>query len=63
MTSDQVYNEYLRLKGLFNSNKLTIEQFRTELDKLRFQDENGVWWSLRADDGVWQSWNGSIWIP
>jgi len=32
------------------------------LDELRWQDPEGVWWSLSPDDASWLRWDGDAWV-
>ena len=54
--------EYVRLKGLLSTRRITQEQFHAALEKMMIQDTQGRYWMLRADTGTWLVHNGQAWI-
>ena len=54
---------YAKLKTQYENSDLNYETYIRAVDALRMQDENGIYWQIRADDGKWVRWDGSTWIP
>lgn len=53
--------EFLDLSVRRLEGSLDERSFREEVYKLRLQDQAGVWWQVREEDGGWFRWNGSQW--
>ncbi len=53
--------EYDRLNGLAQAGAVSLEEFQEKVNRLRFQDGEGIWWQLRFD-GIWLKWNGAAWV-
>jgi len=51
------------LESLRDAGELGEQEFRFEVAKLMFQDEQGVFWMLDADDGTWFCNRGKGWEP
>ena len=54
---------YAKLKTQYVNGDLKYDDYIAAVDALRMQDENGIYWQIRADDGKWVRWDGSTWIP
>jgi hypothetical protein len=54
---------YAKLKTQYVSGGLKYDDYIAAVDALRVQDENGIYWQIRADDGKWVRWDGSTWVP
>ncbi len=52
---------YASLKAQLNAGQITQEQFISGVNTLRYQDFNGVWWTINGADGSWLKWNGTVW--
>jgi tetratricopeptide (TPR) repeat protein len=63
MIVEQMERRFFELKGKLDVGVVTEEQFKTEVQKLRFQDQQGRWWMLGAQSGKWYSYDGARWIP
>ena len=46
-------DEYFKLRGQFDTGRLTQEEFDEKLRALMVQDEQGRYWMLGADSGKW----------
>lgn len=55
-------NEYFRLRGQFDTGRLTQEQFDEKLRELMVQDEQGRYWMLGAESGKWYYYDGAKWV-
>ena len=55
--------KFFELKGKLQVGIITEEQFKAEVDKLRFQDSAGHWWMIGASSGKWYSYDGARWLP
>jgi hypothetical protein len=54
--------EYFKLRGQFDTGRLTQEQFDEKLRDLMIQDEQGRYWMLGADSGKWYFYDGTKWV-
>lgn len=54
---------YAKLKTQYVNGDLKYDDYIAAVEALRMQDENGIYWQIRADDGKWVRWDGSTWIP
>jgi hypothetical protein len=54
---------FRQLEGLRERGELSEQEFRFEIAKLMFQDEQGIFWMLDADDGAWFCNQGDGWEP
>lgn len=55
-------DEYFKLRGQFDTGRLTQEQFDEKLRALMLQDEQGRYWMLGADSGKWYYYDGTKWV-
>lgn len=55
--------KYQNLKNQLESGKMSPQKYHIEIEKLRFQSSNGVWWQLNGDDGTWLRYDGQSWMP
>lgn len=55
-------DEYFKLRGQFDTGRLTQEQFDEKLRALMIQDEQGRYWMLGADSGKWYFYDGAKWV-
>lgn len=62
MDFNESQKRYSQLKGQLNSNDITYEEFRMEVEKLCFQTSDNTWWRIREHDGAWIWWDGEKWI-
>jgi hypothetical protein len=59
----QVERRFEKLKKLQDRGELDEDRFRVEVAKLMFQDNQGIFWMLDADDGTWYCNRGEAWEP
>lgn len=62
MTLAQMQARFFELKGKLAVGQIQEEEFKRELEKLRFQDIQGRWWMLGAQSGRWYYYNGARWL-
>jgi TM2 domain-containing membrane protein YozV len=58
----QVEAEFERLKAQFEEGALSEEEFKTQLQDLMIEDEQGRWWILGYETGQWYVHDGEQWI-
>lgn len=54
--------EYFKLRGQFDTGRITQEKFDEKLRELMVQDEQGRYWMLGADSGKWYFYDGTKWV-
>lgn len=59
--SQKLKQRYQKLRRSRSMGKIDQEKFLEEVNKLRFQDENGIWWQIEPENGDLLSWDGSEW--
>jgi hypothetical protein len=57
-----VHRQYLFLRAHFDRGGISGEAFTEEVNRLRLQDQSGVWWQIRETDGGWLKWDGAAWV-
>lgn len=62
MTLAQMQARFFELKGKLAVGQLQEEDFKRELEKLRFQDGQGRWWMIGAQSGRWYYYDGARWL-
>ena len=65
MAADRYRNaedEYFKLRGQFDTGRITQEQFDEKLRELMVQDAQGRYWMLGADSGKWYFYDGAKWV-
>lgn len=55
-------DEYFKLRGQFDTGRITQERFDEKLRALMIQDEQGRYWMLGADSGKWYFYDGAKWV-
>lgn len=58
----QVETEFARLKARFESGALTEAEFKSQLEELMIEDEQGRWWIIGYESGLWYYHDGDQWI-
>jgi len=61
MDFQQAQAIYGSLRQKLVNRQISQQQFAQEVDKLRFQTPDGVWWAIRREDGVWLRWESGAW--
>jgi tetratricopeptide (TPR) repeat protein len=59
----EMERRFYELKGKLEVGAISEEDFKTEVEKLRFQDAQDRWWMIGAQSGKWYMYNGTRWIP
>ncbi len=62
MTLAQMQARFFELKGKLAVGQITEQDFKHELEKLRFQDPHGRWWMIGAQSGRWYYYDGARWL-
>lgn len=65
MAAEQYKNAedaYFKLRGQFDTGRLTQDQFDEKLRELMVQDSQGRYWMLGADSGKWYFYDGAKWV-
>ncbi len=62
MTFREVENEYRQLKGQLDAGQLTETDLRARLEELMTQDEQGRWWIIGYETGLWYFHDGTQWV-
>jgi len=63
MIVEDMERHFFELKGKLDVGVITEEQFKAQVQQLRFQDKQGRWWMLGAQSGKWYAYDGTRWIP
>ena len=58
----QVENHFKQLESQFATGALSEADFKAELEKLMFQDEQGNWWVMGYETKQWYRYNGKEWV-
>lgn len=58
----QAEQEYFKLRGQFDTGRISQEQFDEKLRELIQQDAQGRYWMLGADSGKWYFYDGTKWV-
>ncbi len=61
MTLAQMESRFFELKGKLTVGQIADDDFKREMEKLRFQDPQGRWWMLGAQSGRWYFYDGARW--
>src|SRR5581483_7314037 len=62
MTLAQMQARFFELKGKLAVGQILEEEFKRELERLRFQDTQGRWWMIGAQSGRWYYYDGARWL-
>lgn len=62
MTLAQMQARFFELKGKLAVGQISDQEFKHELEKLRFQDPHGRWWMIGAQSGRWYYYDGARWL-
>ncbi|MGE5139883.1 MAG: tetratricopeptide repeat protein [Rudaea sp.] len=61
MTLAQMESRFFELKGKLAVGNIGEDEFKREMEKLRFQDQHGRWWMIGAQSGRWYYYDGTRW--
>lgn len=62
MTLAQMESRFFELKGKLAVGQISEDEFKREMETLRFQDLQGNWWMIGAQSGRWYYYDGSRWL-
>ncbi len=62
MTLAHMESRFFELKGKLAVGLLAEDEFKREMEKLRFQDAQGRWWMIGAQSGRWYYYDGARWL-
>src|SRR5512142_2124362 len=63
MNVAEMERRFFELKGKYDVGAVGEAEFKTEIEKLRFQDSQNRWWMIGAQSGRWYVFDGERWIP
>lgn len=63
MDFKQAEKRFKQLKAQFTAGNLSESQFRTHLEELMLQDEQGNWWMIGYETEKWYCHDGGDWLP
>lgn len=59
----QVHTEFSQLKAQFDAQTLSEERFKARLQELMITDQQGRWWIIGYETGLWYVHDGQNWVP
>lgn len=62
MDFSSVETRFQELKGQFEAGDLTEEEFKSQLQDLMIQDEEGRWWMIGYESSQWHYHDGEKWV-
>jgi hypothetical protein len=62
MDFSSVEAEFERLKTQFEAGELTEAEFKSQLQELMIENEQGEWWTIGPETGQWYVHNGEQWV-
>jgi tetratricopeptide (TPR) repeat protein len=62
MTLAKMESRFFELKGKLAVGLITEDEFKREMENLRFQDPQGNWWMIDAQSGRWYYYDGTRWL-
>ncbi len=63
MSVAEMERRFYELKGKLDVGAIREDEFKAEIEKLRFQDAQNRWWMIGAQSGKWYMYDGTRWIP
>ncbi|MDE3089612.1 MAG: tetratricopeptide repeat protein [Chloroflexota bacterium] len=63
MTVEEMERRFYELKGKLDVGTIAEAEFKTEIEKLKFQDHHGRLWMIGAQSGKWYTFDGARWLP
>ncbi len=63
MSVEELERRFYELKGRLDVGAIGQDEFKREIEKLRFQDSQERWWMIGAQSGKWYYFDGARWIP
>lgn len=62
MDFKQAEERFKQLKAQFEAGELTESEFKTQLEELMVQDEQGSWWMIGYETERWYRYDGTDWV-
>ena len=62
MDFQQAEQKFKQLKALFEAEKISETEFKTQLEELMVQDEQDNWWMIGYETEMWYRHDGTNWI-
>lgn len=62
MDFKQAEEKFKQLKAQYISGTLSETEFKSQLEALMFQDENGNWWMIGYETELWYQHDGTDWV-
>ena len=59
----EMERRFYELKGKLDVGAIGEEEFKAEVERLRFQDAQNRWWMIGAQSGKWYVYDGTRWLP
>jgi hypothetical protein len=63
MNFQEIEARYAVLRQQYDRRQISYQVFNENVNQLRTQGQDGAWWQMRAQDGVWLRWDGRQWFP
>jgi hypothetical protein len=63
MDFQQAEKSFKRLKAQFEAGTLSETEYKTRLEELMVQDEQGDWWMIGYETERWHRHDGTNWVP
>ncbi|MCL4393449.1 MAG: hypothetical protein M1482_01285 [Chloroflexi bacterium] len=63
MNVEEMERRFFELKGKLDVGTIDEAEFKTQIEKLKFQDKDGHWWMIGAQSGKWYTFDGARWLP
>lgn len=63
MSVADMERRFFELKGKLDVGAIGEDEFKSEVERLRFQDTQNHWWMIGAQSGKWYMYDGVRWIP
>ncbi|MFQ5813925.1 MAG: hypothetical protein ACE5I2_12185 [Anaerolineae bacterium] len=58
----QVENKYEELKRKYDAGAIPEDEFKAQLEELMIEDEEGKWWIIGYETGMWHYHDGEKWV-
>jgi Interferon-induced transmembrane protein len=62
MNFEEAERQYRELRRQYDAGTITSTEFDNYRERLKLQDERGVWWVKGRDAGIWYYWDGNAYI-
>jgi hypothetical protein len=62
MNFNEAEEQFKKLKAQFDAGMLPEPKFKSELEELMIRDEQGRWWTIGYETGLWYRHDGKNWV-